>query len=93
MFGKVESAGITLFFQSQQTSIKRRILAGWATMRESRYKWACGCLLIRHVRSTAPPVNSDEQEQPNDIDEVPVPCGKFEAEVVFRSKLAFMGTI
>src|SRR5690349_11015990 len=39
----------------------------------------------------APHVDGDEQEQPDDVDEVPVPGGRFEAEVLLRREVALVG--
>ena len=43
-------------------------------------------LAVRHAR--APDVYAGEQEQPYDVDEMPVPGSKFEAEVLFRGEVA-----
>uniref|UniRef100_A0A0N5A106 LigA n=1 Tax=Parastrongyloides trichosuri TaxID=131310 RepID=A0A0N5A106_PARTI len=43
--------------------------------------------LVRRVRSTEDDVHEDEQEQPHHVDEVPVPGGGFEAEVLLRRHL------
>ena len=39
-------------------------------------------------RLTAPDVNSCEQEQPNNVNKVPVPCRRFEAQMGFLGKVA-----
>ena len=39
-------------------------------------------------RPGAPDIYAGEQEQPHHVDEVPVPSGEFEAQVLFRGKLA-----
>ncbi len=39
--------------------------------------------------SIAPPVNSDEEEEPNHVNEMPVPGGGLEAEMFFRCEVAF----
>ena len=39
----------------------------------------------------APDIDAAEQEQPDDVDEVPVPCGELEAEVLLRRELAGVG--
>ncbi len=36
----------------------------------------------RRVRSAAPPVDTDKQEQPHHINEMPVPGGRFKAEML-----------
>ena len=46
-------------------------------------------LAVRHAR--APDVYAGEQEQPYDVDEMPVPRGEFEAEVLFRGEMASHG--
>src|SRR3974377_1843727 len=35
-----------------------------------------------------PHIDAGEQEQPHDVDEVPVPGGEFEAEVLLRREMA-----
>src|SRR4051794_25219465 len=35
----------------------------------------------------APPIDADKQKQPDDIDEMPVPGGSFEAEVMVRPEM------
>src|SRR6202043_1546670 len=42
----------------------------------------------REVGSLSPHVDAGEQEQPHDVDEVPVPGGELEAEVVLGCELA-----
>src|SRR5689334_10132567 len=37
--------------------------------------------------AAAPPVDADEQEQPDDVDEVPVPRRRLEAEMVVRPEM------
>ena len=39
-------------------------------------------------RSAAPPVNADEQEQPDHVNEVPVPGCRLEAEMMIRREVA-----
>src|SRR6185437_5450630 len=39
----------------------------------------------------APDIDADEQEQPHHVDEVPVPGGEFEAEVLGRGEMAGVG--
>src|SRR5687768_6278608 len=39
----------------------------------------------------APDVDADEQEQPDDVDEVPVPSGRLEAEMLLRLEMALIG--
>src|ERR1700722_4962834 len=46
---------------------------------------------LRCDRAGAVPVNADEQEQPDDIDEMPVPGGGFEPEMAFGRKLVGPG--
>src|SRR5262245_44966528 len=41
----------------------------------------------RGDRAGAPPVDAGEQEQPDDVDEVPVPRGGLEAEMAFRREV------
>src|SRR5437868_4538599 len=36
----------------------------------------------------APPVDADEQEQPDNVDEMPVPSRRFEAEMMVRLEMA-----
>src|SRR5215475_4387127 len=38
-----------------------------------------------------PDVDADEQEQPDHVDEVPVPGGKFEAEMLLRREVTSIG--
>src|SRR5271166_5732724 len=51
--------------------------------------------LLAHDADTAaagaPDVDADEQEQPDHVDEVPVPGGEFEAEVLGRGVVAAIG--
>src|SRR6202521_868020 len=42
-------------------------------------------------RARAPHIDAGEQEQPHHIDEVPVPGGEFEAQMLLRSELARIG--
>src|SRR5215204_2145464 len=44
------------------------------------------------VRAGAPDIDAGEQEQPHHIDEVPVPGGEFEAEMLRRREMAEIGT-
>src|SRR5579872_3370400 len=37
----------------------------------------------------APPIDADEKEQPDDVDEVPVPRRRLEAEMMVGTELAF----
>src|ERR1700726_4136751 len=39
----------------------------------------------------APDIDADEQEQPDHVDEVPIPGGEFEAEGLGRGELAGIG--
>src|SRR5690606_30276548 len=39
----------------------------------------------------APDIDGDEEEQPNDIDEVPVPGGRLEPEVLLGREVALVG--
>jgi len=53
----------------------------------------CACVntvqcCVVHADFAAPPVNGDEQEQPDNVHKVPVPCGRFEPEMFFRSEMA-----
>src|SRR4029079_8983067 len=43
---------------------------------------------LRMRRTGSPYVYAGEQEQPYHVDEVPVPCGELEAEVLFRREVA-----
>src|SRR3954453_12533832 len=38
----------------------------------------------------APDVDADEQEQPHDVDEMPVPGRRLEAEMLLRGEVAFV---
>src|SRR5271163_2332214 len=40
----------------------------------------------------APPIDADEQEQPDHVDEMPVPGGCLEPDMVGRGELALHGT-
>src|SRR5438067_10305848 len=40
----------------------------------------------------APPVDADEQEQPHDVDEMPVPGRSFEPEMMVRLEMALCRT-
>src|SRR5688500_6436639 len=42
----------------------------------------------RHRVAHAPPVDADEQEQPDDVDEMPIPGGRFQAEMMVRLEVA-----
>src|ERR1700722_14751220 len=44
-------------------------------------------LLLRHAPG-APHVDAGKQEQPHDVDEMPVPGGEFEAQMLRRLELA-----
>src|SRR3954454_4202390 len=47
---------------------------------------------VRHgFRAMAPDIDADKQEQPNDVDEVPVPRGEFEAEMLLRAEMPGVG--
>src|SRR4051812_730880 len=39
----------------------------------------------------APDVDADEQEQPHHIDEMPIPGGRLEPEMLLRPEMAFVG--
>src|SRR5205807_5050710 len=47
-----------------------------------------GC---RAMRASAPNIDANEQEQPHHVDEVPVPGGKFEAEMLLRREVPEIG--
>src|SRR5260221_14570624 len=42
-------------------------------------------------RAAAPPVDADEEEEPDDVDEMPVPGRRLEAEMVVRLEMAEIG--
>src|SRR5262245_4912623 len=47
---------------------------------------------MRHVRSArAPDVNASKQEDPHDVDEMPVPGGKLETEMLSRCEVPEIG--
>src|SRR5882672_6959953 len=46
----------------------------------------------RRARRRSPDIDAGEQEQPHHVDEVPVPSGEFEAEMVRRREVALVGT-
>src|SRR3984893_11055318 len=47
---------------------------------------------VRHgFRTVEPDIDADEQEQPHHVDEVPVPGGEFEAEMLGRGEVAGIG--
>src|SRR3546814_13901444 len=39
----------------------------------------------------APDIDDDEEEQPHDVDEVPVPGGGFETEMLLRGEMTLIG--
>src|SRR5207249_3916210 len=50
-------------------------------LREAISMLSCGASLAERQRvAHAPPVDADEQEQPDDIDEMPIPGRRLEAE-------------
>src|ERR1700730_17909632 len=47
---------------------------------------------VRHGFCAVPPdIDADEQEQPHDVDEMPVPGGEFETEMLSRGKMPGIG--
>src|SRR6266849_4482011 len=47
---------------------------------------------VRHgFRTVAPDIDADEQEQPHHVDEMPVPGGEFEPEMLLRGEMAGIG--
>src|SRR5256886_11571543 len=42
-------------------------------------------------RAVAPDIDADEQEQPHHVDEMPVPGGEFEAEMLGRREMPEIG--
>src|SRR3954470_7541078 len=48
----------------------------------------CCYASLRMRHACAPNIYAGEQEQPYDVDEVPVPGGKFEAEMMGRAEMA-----
>src|SRR5215217_6671450 len=46
---------------------------------------------VRRRAPAAPDIDCGEQEQPYDIDEMPVPGGRLEAEMMLWRKIAFVG--
>jgi len=59
-----------------------------------RAGWCIGhigreCALAEVITSTTPPVDPAEQEQPDDINKVPVPSGSLETDVRFSCKVTF----
>src|SRR3954468_16108651 len=47
---------------------------------------------VRHgLRAMSPDVDAGEQEQPDHVDEVPVPGGEFEAEMLVRLEVPGIG--
>src|SRR5204862_7020082 len=48
---------------------------------------------VRHgFGAVAPDVDADEKEQPHHVDEMPVPRGEFEAEMLGRAEMPGIGT-
>src|SRR5499426_4765701 len=48
---------------------------------------------MRHARSARTPhINAGKQEDPNDVDEMPVPRGELEAEMLRRREMSKIGT-
>ena len=47
-------------------------------------------MVYAHCRS--PPVNGNEQEQPYNVNEVPVPCGGFKTEMFLWAEMTFFRT-
>jgi len=43
------------------------------------------------AKSATPPVNATEQEQPDDINKVPVPGRSFKTKVMFWREVTFVG--
>src|SRR5690348_14885378 len=53
-----------------------------------------GARNLLHAKTAAagaPDVDADEQEQPDHVDEMPVPGGEFEAEMLLRREVAAIG--
>src|SRR5918997_455264 len=53
--------------------------------------WSPRSMRRRRRVAHAPPINAHEQEQPDDVDEMPVPGGGLEAEMVIRLEVALNG--
>src|SRR5215203_5999866 len=50
-------------------------------------------LTVDRRAPAAPDVDGDEQEQPDDVDEMPVPGRCFKTEMLARREVAFVGTV
>ena len=68
-----------------------RTAAGQRDVQQSRAPAAPPGLSARRDRAGAAPVDADEQEQPDHVDEVPVPGGRLEAEMPLRRELIGAG--
>ena len=75
-----------LQFKCANGSIAFSLQAG---SRRPRSGWMRGLPSVsRSRRPSRPDIDADEQEQPDDVDEMPVPGGRLEAEMLLRREVA-----
>ena len=94
---KIEPAGAAAIREPHPAGEQRALAAARANARdsaarpdgESQAAWA-GSPRVRRAPA-APHVDRGEQEQPDDVDEVPVPGGRFEAEMLPGREVAAVG--
>src|SRR5437660_1205765 len=70
----------------QVPALNPKLASGFVTLRPSMAGGVRGDFAAR-----APDVDAGEQEQPDHVDEVPIPGGELEAEVLGRGELAKIG--
>lgn len=96
---QVQVADFAAIANGQEAGIERASPAAWAAAGEARlerrYLWIVDRLrplCVEHDRTLAPPVDADEEEQPDDIDEMPIPGRRLEAEMMIRLKMTLIGS-
>src|SRR5690242_18868235 len=94
--GEIEAAGGAARHHRQQTVEELALAAAWTAAAQSRREHGDRRISIRLTHGSfvdgdagaAPPIDTDEEEQPDDVDEVPVPRRGLESEMMIGTEMA-----
>src|SRR6185437_8254049 len=91
--GQLKSLALVMAGQAAFAAVRDEKTKRAALLRPPRCRACDGRLLGADQPSAAgaPDIDADEQEQPDHVDEVPVPGGKLEAEMLSRAELSGIG--
>src|SRR6266852_8855852 len=94
------SAALSCFAQTKRAALRPPLVARGSFVLTrflcanhfARKRYGKSMRAVRHgFRAVAPDIDADEQEQPDHVDEMPVPGGEFEAEMLRRRKVPGIG--